>query len=70
MLTKENNYDFRKRMQEVHEKNIRNNKLIPYGNELELKDGLTVFIPDYAVRDFRLARGFGFLFCDLVQCLG
>ena len=48
MLTKENNYDFRKRLQEIHEKNIRNNKLVPSGDELELVNGLTVFIPEYA----------------------
>lgn len=48
MLKKENNYDFRKRMLEIHEKNIRNYSLEVRESELELKDGLVVYVSNTA----------------------
>jgi len=46
MLKQEKNYDFRKRMLEVHEKNIRDTNLLPTSQELEFSDGLTVVLPE------------------------
>lgn len=48
MLKKEQNYDFRKRMSEIHSKNIRNNKLTPNADELEIKDGAKIVISENA----------------------
>ena len=48
MLKKENNYDFRKRMLEIHEKNIRNYSLKAKDTEFEIQDGLVIHIPETA----------------------
>ena len=48
MLNQENNYDFRKRMLEIHEKNIRNFSLVANDNEFEFKDGTVIFVSDTA----------------------
>lgn len=45
---KEKNYDFRKRMLSVHEKNIRNNDLKPTNNDFIIKDGTAIIIPENA----------------------
>lgn len=58
MLQQEKNYDFRKRMLCVHEKDIRNNSLTPKENELEIKDFVTIIVSEdnevmlTAARDF------------------
>ncbi len=58
MLQQEKNYDFRKRMLCVHEKDIRNNSLTPKENELEIKDFVTIVVSEdnevmlTAARDF------------------
>ena len=57
MLQIEKNYDFRKRMLAIHEKDIRNYNLKPGDNQLELKNGLTVIVPDDEVI-FTAARDF------------
>ena len=41
----EKNYEFRKRIANVHKKNIRNNNLTKNDDELELKDGLIIVMP-------------------------
>lgn len=48
MLKKEKNYEFRKRMLEVHKKNIRNNALLPNDNEIALSDGTIIYISENA----------------------
>lgn len=48
MLMKERNYDFRKRMLEVHEKNIRNYNLMPNESEFVIEDGISIVIPKTA----------------------
>jgi len=48
MLKKENNYDFRKRMSEIHEKNIRDFSLMPETDELEIVNGSRIVIPEEA----------------------
>ena len=57
MLQIEKNYDFRKRMLAIHEKDIRNYALKPADNQVELKNGLTVIVPDDEVI-FTAARDF------------
>ena len=58
MLQIEKNYDFRKRMLAIHEKDIRNYDLKPADNQLEVQNNVTVIIPDNdeviltAARDF------------------
>ena len=44
-MRKEKNYDFRKRMLQVHRKNLRDRELLPEANELEVKDGFLVILP-------------------------
>ena len=46
MLKLEKNYDFRKRMLEIHKKDIRDFSFKPDENMYEVKDDLTVYIPD------------------------
>ncbi len=48
MLKKESNYDFRKRMLDVHKKNIRNKSLTLNNNETELSDGAVICISENA----------------------
>jgi len=48
MLQKEKNYDFRKRMSEIHDKNIRNKSLKPSSDEVEIKNGAKIVIPENA----------------------
>ncbi len=48
MQKKEKNYDFRKRMLEIHKKNIRNNKLAAKENETVLEDGAIIYISENA----------------------
>ena len=48
MLKQENNYDFRKRMLEIHEKNIRNYSLEAKDTEFVFKDGLVIYVPETA----------------------
>ncbi len=48
MLKTENNYDFRKRMSEVHEKNIRNKNLVLSDDEFAIKDGAKIVLPETA----------------------
>lgn len=48
MLNKEKNYDFRKRMLKIHEKNIRNYSIKAQDNEFEIEDDLTIFVSDSA----------------------
>ncbi len=45
MLKKENNYDFRKRMSEIHDKDIRNAAFTPSADELEIIDGAGIVVP-------------------------
>ncbi|MBE5866491.1 MAG: hypothetical protein E7292_09835 [Lachnospiraceae bacterium] len=45
MLQKEINYEFRKRLLTIHEPDRRDISLKPEENELELKDGVAVYIP-------------------------
>lgn len=45
MKQKEKNYDFRKRMLEVHEKNIRDYNLVPNKNEFVIEDGIYIVLP-------------------------
>lgn len=46
-MKQERNYAFRERMLQVHEKNLRDDNLLPLSDELELKDGLVIsFAPD------------------------
>lgn len=44
----EKNYDFRKRLLEVHKKNVRNENAVLQENELEIKDGFTIFVSETA----------------------
>lgn len=46
MLGKEKNYDFRKRMLQLHKPNIRDCSRICAEGELELRNGVTIIIPD------------------------
>ena len=46
MLKTEKNYDFRKRMLEIHKMDIRDFSFKPDENMYELSDDLTVYIPD------------------------
>ncbi len=48
MLEKEVNYEFRKRMLEVHKKDIRDFSLIPEENEYEIKDFTVICIAEHA----------------------
>lgn len=48
MLKKEKNYDFRKRMLEIHKKNIRNNQLKAENNETVLEDGAVIYVSENA----------------------
>ena len=57
MLQIEKNYDFRKIMLAIHEKDISNYDLKPADDQLELKSGLTVIVPDDEVI-FTAARDF------------
>ena len=54
MLQIEKNYDFRKRMLNIHEKDIRNYNLNPAANQLEIQCGVTVMIPNWLAAGFRL----------------
>lgn len=58
-MKKENNYDFRKRMLQVHRKNIRDYDIHPDSDEQVLEDGFCVILPEVddvvietAARDF------------------
>lgn len=44
----EKNYDFRKRMLEVHKKNLRNANAMLQQNELEIKEDFTIFVTETA----------------------
>lgn len=48
MLKKEQNYDFRKRMLEIHKKNIRNHELTSKDNETAISDGAVIYISETA----------------------
>ena len=58
MLQIEKNYDFRKRMLAIHEKDIRNYNLKPGANQLEIKNGVTVIVPGDDEVIFTAARDF------------
>ncbi len=45
VLKQEKNYDFRKRMAQIHEKGIRNTSLSPSEDELEIKNDAKICIP-------------------------
>ncbi|MBQ7109196.1 MAG: hypothetical protein IJN99_02400 [Clostridia bacterium] len=45
MLKTEKNYEFRKEMLQVHEKDIRNKALLPSTTEFEIKNGFVINIP-------------------------
>ena len=47
-LKNEKNYAFRKRMLQIHEKNIRNHNLTPDDNEFVIDDGIFIVIPENA----------------------
>lgn len=46
MLKKERNFEFRKRLLEIHEKNVTDKSLCKKEKEFEIKNGLTVCIPE------------------------
>ena len=46
MLKNEKKYEFRTRLLNIHRKNIRNFTIIPEENELEIKNGLSIVIPE------------------------
>jgi len=48
MLQIEKNYDFRKRMSEIHDKNVRDNALVCSADELELEDGVRMVVSENA----------------------
>lgn len=48
MLKKEKNYEFKKRMLEIHRKDIRDTALLPAEDEFEFADGVVIYIPEYA----------------------
>lgn len=48
MLQIEKNYDFRKRMSEIHDKDVRDNSLICSADELELRDGVRIVVSENA----------------------
>ena len=45
-MKKENNYDFRKRMLQVHRKDVRDYTIMPGADELVLQDGFSVILPE------------------------
>ena len=47
-MKKEQNYDFRKRMLEIHKKNLRDVKLSLQENEFLIKDGFIIFVAEDA----------------------
>ena len=61
MLQKEKNYEFRKRMSVVHASDIRDNGITPMSDELEIKDGARIVIPNDAGVVLKTAA---FDFCD------
>ena len=46
MLKKEVNYEFRKRMLDIHKKDIRNFSLNVNSDEFEIKDGTVITVPE------------------------
>lgn len=46
MLKNEKKYEFRKRLLNIHKRNIRNFDIFPQENELELKNGINIVIPE------------------------
>lgn len=46
MLQKENNYDFKKRLLNIHRNDILDKSLVPDKNEYEIKDGFNIILPD------------------------
>ncbi len=47
-MKKEQNYEFRKRMLEVHKKNLRDDKAVLSENEMAIQDGFTIFVSENA----------------------
>lgn len=47
-MLQEKNYDFRKRMLEVHKKNLRDMNMVLRENEVEIKNGFTIFVSEAA----------------------
>ncbi len=45
VVAKENAYDFRKRLEIVHEEGLRDATLSPAADEIELKNGLALVVP-------------------------
>ena len=69
MLQKEKNYDFRKKMLAVHEKNIRNDQCRPEADELELRNYVTVLVPADEEVILTAARDFtDYLFTSMGIC--
>jgi len=58
MLQTENNYDFRKRMLSLHEKNIRNTNAILNIDEIEITDGISIILGDDSEVLFTAAQDF------------
>ena len=48
MLQKETNYAFRKRMMQVHKKDIRDNSLVAEVSECEIRDGAVIYVSEHA----------------------
>lgn len=69
MLQKEKNYDFRKKMLAVHEKDIRNYQLKPAANQLEIQNNVTVIVPNDSDVILTAARDFtNYLFTSMGIC--
>ncbi len=60
MLQKEQNYEFRKRMLAIHEKDVRDPALLPQADEFVIEDGLYVVVPETA-SDVILTAGRDFI---------
>ena len=58
MLQTEKNYDFRKRMLALHEKNIRNTNVILNNDEFEITDGISIVLGDDSEVLFTAAQDF------------
>ena len=45
MLKKENRYDFKKELLQIHKKNVRNHSLVPNENEFVIADNFYITVP-------------------------
>lgn len=55
MLTKEQNYDFRKAMLQVHKKDLRDELIIPESDDFEITNGMSIVMPEDATEVIRTA---------------